>query len=172
MNNQEIRLVNIDGKSIILNEFQLPDLGDKLKDIIMVDSLGITADKIVESNQKIMAIVNTEEMLVRVISFSNINGMSNQMTSVKYEQEVRIVKELSAQRLKQSFLRIYWNEFKTINELQIKANLTNFYSKKAKKLNYDGDFTNMHFAFDFDSRIMKEVKYIRLKKDIVSKLRE
>jgi hypothetical protein len=161
----DIRVV--EGKTVVINEFHIPVI-ENLESLIMVESLGMTADKVEDAKKQIDSIAENHTNMVKLIAFVNVNGMSNLIASQKYNAEVQLLKKLTSAQLKQSILRVYWNVFSEINQLQYKANCPNFYMRKAKKAGIEGDFSMMHFAFDFDSRHMKNDAYIKLKKVIIA----
>jgi hypothetical protein len=167
MDNLNIR--SEDGKTVVINEYHLPENLD-IKLIESIDTLGMNADKVFEMKQKIDSILNPEE-LVKVTAFVNVNGMSNLMASGKYGKEITMIKTLGINQCKQSYLRIYWNYFKEINDIQQKAGCKNFYQRKAQKLGIEGDFSMMHFAFDFDIHLMKDRNFKALKTQVVNRVK-
>jgi hypothetical protein len=163
---QEIRITVSDGRTIVTTEYHIPEI-EGIDRLVVVEPLGMTAEKIEEARRNILGLLETPKNIVTLVAFINVNGMSNLIVSQKYAAEVAMLKKLTASSLKQSFLRIYWNLFAEVNSLQHKANCFNFYERKAKKLNIEGDFSEMHFAFDFDGRFIKHKLFKDLKAKIV-----
>jgi len=160
------------GRTIILHEYHLPE-NINLDNIMNVDTIGMSAEKVKDMQNKVTQVFKTTEDLVITCAFINMNGMSNLMQSPKYVTEINYIKELGRLNLKQSYLRIYWNLFKEINEIQLKkqGNI-NFYQRKALKFGIIGDYSKMHFSFDYDPNIMDNKEYGKLKNIVTSKIRQ
>jgi hypothetical protein len=164
----DYKIKTINGRTIILNEVHVPKI-DNLIEHITVESLGMSVDKIKESHEKIQKLLGSDDEVVRTIAFVNVNGMSNLMNSTKYANEINNVKKLGKNTCKQSFLRIYWKAFQEVNIMQLDNRSSNYYMRKAQKLNVQGDFRHMHFAFEYDESVANDNSFISLKDLILSK---
>jgi len=169
MEDKDIILRQISGKTIVENEyhFDMEYLNKiNIHNIVKVETIGMSMDKVIEQKRKIDKIVKDDLDLIKVCSFVNINGYSNLMNSDKYKLEINVIKTLSENKVKQSFVRLYWGVFKQVNEIQKNDKIMNYYQRKALKLGLNGDYTGMHFAFEFDPLICDNANYLRLKKMI------
>jgi len=130
----------------------------------------MSVEKVMNQQEIIDKLVGNEDNLIRVIAFSNINGMSKQMNAPKYDLEIGIIRQLAINEVKQSFLRLNADLYKKVNQVQTSEGKQNFYMRKASRFERNQDeYVNMHFAYSFDESLAFEKPYNDLKDLIVNR---
>jgi len=165
-----IKISNIKNKTFVEGEISIELMADLMKLVPSVDTLGMSEEKVKEQKTTIDKIVTSDKDLISLISFSNINGMSKNMVSQKYAKEIDMIQKLSANEVKQSFLRIYATTYKAINNHQLESGKQNFYMRKAARFGKEmNDFRAMHFAYSFDQNLAFEKGYNDLRELVTNK---
>jgi len=167
---KNIKIHNLKNKTFVSTDISEEKLSQLVKMIPKVDTIGMSEEKVRNQQEAIDKIVGDEQNLMNVIAFSNINGMSKQMNAPKYNKEIEIIRNLSANQLKQSFLRLNVDLYKRVNQVQLDEGKQNFYMRKASRFNKESnDYLNMHFAYSFDEGIAFTKEFNDLKELVVKR---
>jgi len=168
----DLNIIQYHGKTLVSNEFIISneDMKEfKFDDLINVKPIGMSLEKVQKAKIELDNAIKGTDNLIKLVAFINVNGCSNLIQTNEYAKEANLIRTLSQKKIKQSLFRVYYGVFKQINEMQLKKLNMNYYSRKALKLGIDGDYSKMHFAFEFDKELCENKLYLDLKNKIVNK---
>jgi len=170
---KNIVIKSVKNKTFIESSLTQDQIEQIVKTIPNIETLGMSEEKVKEQNEVINKIIGDEANLINLISFSNINGMSKNMVSQRYAKEIDLIQKLSANQVKQSFLRINAETYKIVNNQQLLAGKQNFYMRKAAKFGKESnDYRNMHFAYSFDEALSFDKGFNDLRDLVVSRKKQ